>query len=79
MRQYIPESVKNAARKLLFPVPAHLSARQRQIDRTGMLAVERSIRENYHAGWRGESSYSKTAYAADLREHLWGRLEHDRR
>lgn len=60
-------------------VPQHLLRKQRPLDDRSLATVERSLRENYHTGWRSEASYSKEAYEKDLRDHLTGRLSIDRR
>jgi 2-polyprenyl-3-methyl-5-hydroxy-6-metoxy-1,4-benzoquinol methylase len=73
------EAIKRLAKKWLFPIPSHLSKNQIQIDKDGLHAIKKSIRENYHTGWRSESNYSKNMYERDLSAHLYGRLESDRR
>ena len=70
--------IRDLARRLAYPVPAHLRARQRKAPAAALDAVERSIRENYHVGWRSESKYSPAEYSADLADHLHRRLENDR-
>lgn len=68
--------------RLLFPtpsLPSHLLDNQIQIDRDGLHVIEKSIKENYHTGWRSESNYSKEMYENDLNAHLYRRLESDRR
>gem|GEM_PF-6916395 len=50
-------------------LPLHCTAlpkNYQQIDKAGLELIEKSIRENYHTGWRSESSYSKEGYRADL-------------
>jgi len=79
MKKYIPEPIKQIAKKLLFPTPSHLLNNQIQIDRDGLHVIEKSIKENYHTGWRSESNYSKEMYENDLNAHLSRRLESDRR
>jgi len=79
MKKYIPESIKQIARKLLFPTPSHLLNNQIQINRDGLHIIEKSIKKNYHTGWRSESNYSKEMYENDLNAHLYRRLESDRR
>ena len=65
-------------RRKLFRTPPHLARNQAVIDAAGLERIERSIRANYHTGWRAEENYSSAAYAADLRAHLSDRLEVDR-
>lgn len=79
MKKCISETIKRIAKKWLFPIPSHLSKNQIQIDRDGLHAIEKSIRENYHTGWRSERNYSKEMYKSDLNAHLYGRLESSRR
>ena len=79
MNKYIPKQVKKIAKQLLKPIPSHLLRNHIQIDKDALRAVEKSIKENYHTGWRSQSSYSKTMYENDLRAHLYGRLESDRK
>ncbi len=71
--------LKAVATRVLFPIPAHISERFIKIDSAGLEAIEKSIKENYHTGWRSESSYSPKAYKEDLANHLHGRLDSDRR
>ena len=79
MKKNIPEPIKRIAERLLFPVPSRISKNFIQIDETGLRSIEKSIRENYHTGWRSENNYSKEKYKADLKAHLYGRLESDRK
>lgn len=79
MKQYIPEPIKRIAKSLLFPVPSRISKNFIQIDEARLRSIEKSIRDNYHTGWRSENNYSKEKYDLDLNAHLYGRLEGDRR
>lgn len=79
MKEYIPEPIKRIAKRLLFPVPSRISRNFIQIDGAGLSSIEKSIRENYHTGWRSENSYSKEKYELDLSAHLYRRLDQDRR
>jgi len=79
MRTNIPEPLKRIARKILFPIPSRLATNFIQINRAGLDVIEKSIRENYHVGWRSEGNYPKEKYEADLEAHLILRLESDRR
>ncbi len=79
MKKYISEAMKQNIKKLLFPTPAHLLNNQIQIDADGLEKIEKSIRTNYHTGWRSEEKYSKQMYKEDLDAHLFQRLESDRR
>ncbi|MFO8002564.1 MAG: class I SAM-dependent methyltransferase [Marinilabilia sp.] len=63
---------------ILFPIPTHVSKNFTKIDMEGLGFIEGSIKKNYHTGWRSESNYSKENYKADLRAHLYERLESDR-
>ena len=40
--------------------------------------ITKSIKANYHQGWRSEENFSGEGYANDLKAHLLGRLETDR-
>ncbi|MGD0190189.1 MAG: class I SAM-dependent methyltransferase [Rhizomicrobium sp.] len=71
-------SLKKAVRQVLSPVPVRLSKNQKQIGVTDLALVEKSIRLNYHTGWRAESTYSPDSYRSDLEDHLYKRLELDR-
>ena len=79
MKENIPELIKQMAKKLLFPMPSNLLKKQKKIDKDGLHAIEKSIRENYHIGWRSENNYTKEMYKYDLNAHLFRRLEYDRR
>ena len=79
MEKKLLERIKRAARRSISPVPSRLSMNFRQIDSDGLRLIEKSIRENYHTGWRSESNYSKEKYRDDLNAHLSGRLENDRK
>ena len=79
MKKYIPEPIKQIAKGFLFPTPSRISKNFIQVDQTGLLSIENSIRENYHTGWRSENNYSKEKYKYDLNAHLYERLESDRR
>src|SRR5215469_149729 len=59
-------------------VPDSLRNNQRYLDSHGLEAVERSIRANYHTGWRSKNYYSEEVYNADLAAHLSQRLANDR-
>jgi S-adenosylmethionine-dependent methyltransferase len=69
---------RQAARKLLWPVPAHLRQRHINPGDEAIQAVERSCRANYYKGWRGEARYSKEGFEEDLRDNVSQRLESDR-
>ena len=71
--------LKQAARNLFFPTPAHLLAKQIQIDSNGLDEIRKSVKEKYHTGWRSESNYSPERYHHDLQAQLRGRLERDRK
>jgi S-adenosylmethionine-dependent methyltransferase len=66
---------------ILHPAPSAPSGLQqnhRSLDAAALAAVERSIRKNYHRGWRSEASYTPSAYQADLVDHLHNRIKDDR-
>ena len=62
----------------LRPVPQFLRDNHISIDEARLGQIERSIRENYHTGWRSEANYSAEAYQEDLNSHLNLRLIGDR-
>ena len=66
-------------KRLLFPIPQHLSQHHKNIGPAGLETIRKSIQTHYHAGWRSESNYSKEMYEHDLTAHLSGRLTSDRR
>ena len=72
-------SVAPAIKRLLFPIPRHLSHNHIKIDSAGLQTIKSSIQTHYHRGWRSESKYSTEAYEHDLTAHLSGRVESDRR
>ena len=72
------EMLKFIARRILFPVPSHLSKNFIQINDEKMQFLEKSLKQNYHIGWRAESSYSPEEYRADVRAHLHERIASDR-
>jgi S-adenosylmethionine-dependent methyltransferase len=63
----------------LLQIPARLRRNQVRMKLPELRELEASIRANYHQGWRSEANYDPAAYAADLRDHLCGRLADDRR
>lgn len=78
MKKRVSELIRQRAKELLSPTPSHLLNNQIQIDGDGLDIIEKSIRENYHVGWRSESNYPKEMYEHDLAAHLRGRLQSDR-
>ncbi|HEV7365965.1 MAG TPA: class I SAM-dependent methyltransferase [Gemmatimonadales bacterium] len=72
-------SVAPTIKRFLFPIPQHLSRKHQKIDPGGLQAIKASIQTRYHSGWRSESRYSRETYEHDLKQHLIGRLESDRR
>jgi 2-polyprenyl-3-methyl-5-hydroxy-6-metoxy-1,4-benzoquinol methylase len=73
------QALKRIAARVLFPTPPHVLANQIRIDADRLRVIERSLRENYHVGWRDESHTPREAHANDVQEHLYRRLESDRR
>lgn len=57
---------------------AKLSLNHIKINSEQLLIIEKTIRQNYHTGWRSEKNYTEDAYKKDLSAHLSGRLENDR-
>ncbi len=79
MRNKIPKPIKRMVKRMLFPIPSHLSINHIHISDAGMTRIKESIKQNYHTGWRKESNYTKEMYEIDLNAHLFQRLEEDRR
>jgi 2-polyprenyl-3-methyl-5-hydroxy-6-metoxy-1,4-benzoquinol methylase len=79
MNKFISESIRRIGKRYLSPVPSHISKNYIHIDITRLHSIEKSIKENYHTGWRSEKNYSKENYQNDLNAHLFKRLESDRR
>ena len=75
----ISQSIRAIAKRTLFPVPAYLKKNQIQINGIDLNVIEKSIKKNYHTGWRSEQNYSKEMYEEDLHDHISGRMDHDRR
>jgi len=75
----VAERIRRIAIRILFPVSPRLSKNFIRIDKAGLRSIENSINEHYHTGWRSESNYSKEEYEADVKVHLYERLESDRR
>lgn len=73
------QTMKRLAKKVLFPTPPHLYANQVRIDADRLRVIQKSLKENYHVGWRDESRTPSGAYENDVQEHLYRRLESDRR
>lgn len=78
MGNFATRLARKIARKALLPVPRRLRANQLAVDAGKLKAVEDSLRENYHSGWRGEERYSPAACEKDRRSHLTGRLANSR-
>jgi 2-polyprenyl-3-methyl-5-hydroxy-6-metoxy-1,4-benzoquinol methylase len=72
-------AVRHAAKRLLFPIPARLARNHLPVTPDGLAAIEQSVRQHYHKGWRAESQYSRAGYKHDLDNHVHARLDSDRR
>jgi len=75
--------IKNIAKKIIQQIrksrmPNYLLKNQIKVDTSNLNILEKSIRQNYHTGWRSEKKYTNEAYASDLGAHLINRLEIDR-
>ena len=79
MKKSLNSALKRIAKELLFPVPSRISNNFIQIDRAGLSSIEKSITENYHKGYHGENGHLQEVYKKDLNDHLYVRLENDRR
>jgi len=79
IKKHLPRPVKKLAKKLLFPIPVHISKNIRKINNSQLISIEKSIKENYFVGWRDATNYSEAEYGNYLKEQISGRLESDRR
>jgi 2-polyprenyl-3-methyl-5-hydroxy-6-metoxy-1,4-benzoquinol methylase len=77
LKEYIPLLIRKITE--MHPIPSSLSKNFMEIDGNGIRLIEKSIKENYHTGWRSEKNYSKEKYKDDLYMHLYGRINSDRR
>ncbi len=68
-----------AIKQILFPIPRRLARNHIAVNRDGLAIIEQSVRRHYHKGWRSEASYSSAMYKHDLDNHVYARLESDRR
>lgn len=59
-------------------IPDYLVKNQIKLTDLQLAEIEKSIKKNYHQGWRSEENFSGEGYANDLKAHLLGRLETDR-
>jgi 2-polyprenyl-3-methyl-5-hydroxy-6-metoxy-1,4-benzoquinol methylase len=76
--QSMLEGAREAAHRLLWPVPEHLRRRQLHPGEQALGAVENSCRRHYYKGWRSEASYTRDAFEKDLGDSVWQRLDSDR-
>ena len=77
--KHIKTKIKNTVKNFLFRAPIHLSKNFKIIDQNGLLEIEKSIKNNYHVGWRSKENYISEEYRNDLDAHLLKRLDIDRR
>jgi len=75
----IKAKVKNKFKNQFFPIPEELKKNHIYLDKEKMLLIEKSIKENFHTGWRSEKNFTKEAYKEDLQDHIINRIESDRR
>lgn len=73
------KAVERLAVKLMVPIPSRLRRNHIAVDQRGLSAVGKSVRTNYHVGWRDPANYSHQAYESDLHHHTIRRLDIDRR
>ncbi len=71
--------IKNKFKNQFFPIPDELKKNHIYLDKEKMQLIEKSIRENFHIGWRSEKNFTKEAYKEDLQDHIKNRIENDRR
>jgi len=79
MKRYLPKSIKRILKNILYPIPPHLLKNHKIIDKNDMDILCKGIKNNYFTGWRSKENYSQKMYEKNLNEHLYERLEHDRR
>lgn len=77
MRNYFLYTVKLILNSI-HKVPEEITKNFIEIDQEGYATLERSIRDNYHTGWRSEEQYDKKSYESDLQSHVKLRLQLDR-
>jgi len=78
MSNAIKQTIKTAAKKLLFPVPSRLIKNQRSLDGGKLDMLRDALQTHYYTGWRHKDHYTSETFAQDLHAHLTGRLEEDR-
>jgi 2-polyprenyl-3-methyl-5-hydroxy-6-metoxy-1,4-benzoquinol methylase len=71
--------IRSIGRNILCPVPENVRMRQRSVADDQLEWIRESIACNYHQGWRSRENYTAESYEEDLRTHVSGRLEKDRR
>jgi len=74
----IKNTIKEQAKKYAFSIPANLKKNNLYQSKEDMDKIEKSIRENFHIGWRSEDKFIPEKYKIDLNDHLINRLENDR-
>jgi 2-polyprenyl-3-methyl-5-hydroxy-6-metoxy-1,4-benzoquinol methylase len=72
-------TIRAAVKQVLYPIPRHLARNQVKVSHAGLSAIEQSVRRHYHSGWRSERNYSAAEYQQDLENHVFARLDSDRR
>ena len=76
----LPRQIKSLVKPLLTPrVPKHISERFRSIDKTGMDAIEASLKSNFFSSedsWYDDPLYlSSREVQEDLKDHVYRRLD----
>ncbi|MEN8121653.1 MAG: class I SAM-dependent methyltransferase [Bacteroidota bacterium] len=74
----IKNIIKEQVKKYVFSVPADLKKNNLSLSQGDTDKIEKSIRENFHTGWRSEDKFIPEAYKIDLDDHIINRLENDR-
>ena len=62
-----------------YKIPEYYLQRHIKISSQQYKELEISISNNYHTGWRAKENYSLSSYQKDLEDHLYNRLELDRK
>ncbi len=74
----IKNTIKEKVKKYVFSIPADLKKNNLYLSDEEMDKIEKSIRKNFHVGWRSEDKFTPESYKIDLNDHIIDRLENDR-
>ena len=65
-----PASLKDYARRLLWPVPRHLSRNHIRLDASGRAWLRASLEQHYYTDWRAGGRYTQDKYDRELAGQL---------